>query len=160
EALERVIAGLRTTRTISEKEKRIIAYHEAGHALVGHLLVGPKAVHKITIIPTGAALGFNMSLPSEERFLATKQELEAQLAMHLAGRAAEQVVFGRISNGASGDLERVTAITRAMVFQWAMGELVESRTMAGDDAGVSEETKRLRDAEQTRLADAAYTRAQ
>jgi cell division protease FtsH len=155
EARERVIAGLLTHRAITEKEKRIIAYHEAGHALMSHLL-GMTPVHKLSIIPRGGALGYAMSIPDEERFLATREELCDRMTMLLAGRVAESLVFGRISSGASDDLERSTAVARAMVCDLGMGEIVESRTLRADDQSLSEETKRLRDAEQARLSSSAY----
>ena len=158
-AMERVVAGLQTRRVISDKEKRVIAYHEAGHALMSHLLGGEMAVHKVTIVPRGGALGYTMSLPEEDRFLRTKEELVDQLMILLAGRAAEEEVFGRISNGAANDLERVTAVARAMVFESGMGEGAVSRTMRADNYALSEETKTLRDAEQARICDTAYADA-
>ena len=159
DAMERVVAGLQTRRVISDKEKRVIAYHEAGHALMSHLLGGEMAVHKVTIVPRGGALGYTMSLPEEDRFLRTKEELVDQLMILLAGRAAEEEVFGRISNGAANDLERVTAVARAMVFEWGMGEGAVSHTMRADNYALSEETKTLRDAEQARICDTAYADA-
>src|SRR3954451_10897663 len=156
-ALERVVAGLQQRRVVTDKEKRILAYHEGGHALVSHL-VGNEP-QKATIIARGTALGYVLHLPEEERYLETKEELSDWMVMALAGRAAEELVFGRVTNGAANDLEKVTQIARAMVFEWGMGESVTSRTMRADNYALSEETKRLRDTEQARLTDAAYEEA-
>jgi cell division protease FtsH len=157
-ALERVVAGLQQRRVVTDKEKRILAYHEGGHALVSHL-VGNEP-QKATIIARGTALGYVLHLPEEERYLETKEELLDWMVMALAGRAAEELVFGRVTNGAANDLERATQISRSMVFEWGMGESVTSRTVRADDYGLSEETKRLRDAEQGRLTEHAYAEAQ
>jgi cell division protease FtsH len=156
-ALERIVAGLQQRRVVTDKEKRILAYHEGGHALVSYL-VG-REPQKATIIARGAALGFVLHLPEEERHLETREELLDWLVIALAGRAAEQVVFGRVTNGAANDLEKVTQITRSMVFEWGMGESVTSRTMRADNYALSEETKRLRDQEQSTLTDRAYVEA-
>ena len=123
EAIDRVIAGPeRKTRIISEKEKEITAYHEAGHAVVGALLADADPVHKITIIPRGQALGITMSLPTEDRFMMSRSQLMAQLAMMLGGRAAERVTFDEITTGASNDLERVTQTARQMVTRYGMSD--------------------------------------
>jgi cell division protease FtsH len=123
EAVDRVIAGPeRKTRLISDKEKEITAYHEAGHAIVGALLPEADPVHKITIIPRGQALGVTMSLPTEDRFMMSRSQLMAQLAMMLGGRAAERVVFEEITTGASNDLERVTQTAKQMVTRFGMSE--------------------------------------
>jgi cell division protease FtsH len=158
DATERVVAGLLTHRAITEKEKRIIAYHEAGHALMSHLL-GMTPVHKVSIIPRGMALGYAMTLPDEDRFLTTREELIDQMTMSLSGRVAEIVVFGRISSGAASDLEYTSKIARWMVCQLGMGTIVESRTLLAEDGSLSEETKRLRDAEQERLTNGAFEEA-
>jgi cell division protease FtsH len=156
-ALERVVAGLQQRRVVTDKEKRILAYHEGGHALAAHL-VG-KQPEKATIIARGTSLGYVLHLPEEERYLETKEELLDWMVMALAGRAAEELVFGRVTNGAANDLEKVTQIARAMVFEWGMGESVTSRTMRADNYSLSEETKRLRDTEQSQLTDHAYAQA-
>ena len=123
EAIDRVIAGPeRKTRIISDKEKEITAYHEAGHAIVGALLPKADPVHKITIIPRGQALGVTMSLPEEDRFMMSRGELMSQLAMMLGGRAAESVTFDEITTGASNDLERVTQTARQMVTRYGMSD--------------------------------------
>jgi cell division protease FtsH len=123
EAIDRVIAGPeRKTRIISEKEKEITAYHEAGHAIVGALLPKADPVHKISIIPRGQALGVTMSLPEEDRFMMSRGELMSQLAMMLGGRAAESVIFDEITTGASNDLERVTQTAKQMVTRYGMSD--------------------------------------
>ena len=123
EAIDRVIAGPeRKTRLISEKEKEITAFHEAGHAIVGALLPEADPVHKISIIPRGQALGVTMSLPTEDRFMMSRSQLMAQLAMILGGRAAERVIFDEITTGASNDLERVTQTAKQMVTRYGMSE--------------------------------------
>jgi cell division protease FtsH len=158
-AMDRVIAGLQQRRVITEKEKRILAYHEGGHALASHLMTGTSTVQKATIIARGTALGYTLNLPEEERYLHTKEELVDWMVVTLAGRAAEQVVFGRVTNGAANDLEKVTELARAMVFEFGMGESAVSRTMRADNYALSEETKRMRDQEQARLTDHAYAEA-
>jgi cell division protease FtsH len=158
-AMERVIAGLQQRRVMSEKEKRILAYHEAGHALMSHLMGGAFPVQKATIVPRGQALGYTFNLPDEERYLHTREEFIDWMKIALAGRAAEQVVFGRVTNGAANDLEKVTDLARAMVFEYGMSEGVVSRTMRADNYALSEETKKLRDNEQARLTDGAYDEA-
>jgi cell division protease FtsH len=158
-AMERVVAGLQQRRVVSEKEKRILAYHEAGHALVSHLMGDVLPVQKATIVSRGQALGYTLNLPSEDRYLHTREELIDQMKIILGGRAAEFVVFGRVTNGAANDLEKVTELARAMVFEYGMGEGVASRTMRADNYALSEETKRLRDLEQARLTDEAYEEA-
>ena len=158
-AMDRVIAGLQQRRVITDKEKRILAYHEGGHALMSHLMSAVSPVQKATIIARGTALGYTLNLPEEERYLHTKEELIDWMVVTLAGRAAEQVVFGRVTNGAANDLEKVTDLARAMVFEYGMGDSAVSRTMRADNYALSEETKRMRDTEQARLTDQAYGEA-
>ncbi len=158
-AMERVVAGLQQRRVVSEKEKRILAYHEGGHALMSYLMGDALPVHKVTIVSRGQALGYTLNLPTEDRYLHTKEELVDMMKVFLAGRAAEQVVFGRVTNGAANDLEKATGLARSMVFEYGMGEVVSSRTMRADNYALSEETKRLRDAEQARLTDEAFEEA-
>src|SRR6266496_3610349 len=159
-AMERVVAGLQKRRVVTEKEKRILAYHEGGHALMSHLVGDLIPVQKVTIISRGQALGYTLNLPSEERYLHTTEEFQDLLKIYLAGRAAEQVVFGRVTNGAANDLEKVTALARAMVFEYGMSTVVSPRTMRADNYALSEETKRVRDQQQAQLTDAAYEDAQ
>src|SRR5437763_10746147 len=158
-AMDRVIAGLQQRRVITDKEKRILAYHEGGHALMAHLMSAVSPVQKATIIARGTALGYTLNLPEEERYLHTKEELVDWMVVTLAGRAAEQVVFGRVTNGAANDLEKVTELARSMVFEYGMGDSAVSRTMRADNYALSEETKRMRDQEQARLTDQAYGEA-
>jgi len=156
DAMERVVAGLQQRRIVTEKERRILAYHEAGHAVMSHLAGDLVPVHKVTIVSRGQALGYTLNLPSEERYLHTTEEFEDLLRIYLAGRAAEQIVFGRVTNGAANDLERVTELARAMVFEYGMSDVVASRTLRADNYALSEETKRLRDNAQARLTDNAF----
>ena len=158
-ALDRVIAGLQQRRVITPKERRILAYHEGGHALMAHLMSAVSPVQKATIIARGNALGYTLNLPEEERYLHTKEELIDWMVVTLAGRAAEQVVFGRVTNGAANDLEKVTELARAMVFEYGMGEGAAARTMRADNYALSEESKRKRDHEQSRLTEQAYAEA-
>src|SRR5437764_2894094 len=158
-ALERVVAGLQQRKVLTEKERRILAYHEGGHALMGYLMGSVMELQKVTIVSRGNALGYAFYLPEEDRYLHTKEELIDRMVVALAGRAAEEVVFGRVTNGAANDLEKVTEIARAMVFEWGMSESVTSRTLRADNYALSEETKRLRDTEQARLTDQSYAEA-
>jgi cell division protease FtsH len=158
-ALERVVAGLQQKKVLTEKERRILAYHEGGHALMAHLMGGISELQKVTIVARGEALGYTLHLPEEDRYLHTKEELIDWMVVALAGRAAEEVVFGRVTNGAANDLEKVTDIARHMVFDWGMSDSVTSRTMRADNYALSESTKQLRDDEQGRLTDGAYAEA-
>ncbi len=158
-ALERVVAGLQQRRVLTEKERRILAYHEGGHALMSHLMGSVMELQKVTIVSRGNALGYAFYVPEEDRYLHTKEELVDRMVVALAGRAAEEVVFGRVTNGAADDLEKVTETARSMVFEWGMAESVASRTMRADNYALSEATKRVRDDEQARLTDGAYQEA-
>ena len=121
DALDRVVAGPeRSSTTLSEKEKHIIAYHEAGHALVGHLLPNTDPIHKVTIIPRGRALGWTLALPERDKVLRSQSELTDEMAMLLGGRIAEELIFGDPTTGAVNDIERVTAIARSMVTTFGM----------------------------------------
>jgi cell division protease FtsH len=123
EAIDRVIAGLEKKRVMSDKERRIVAYHESGHAIVATLLPGLDPVHKISIVQRGfGALGYTMQLPLEDRYLMTRSDLLGQLAVLLGGRSAEEIAFGEISTGAQNDLQRATDIARAMVTEFGMSE--------------------------------------
>ena len=125
EAVERVVAGLeKKNRIINPKEKKIVAFHELGHAIVAMSLPGTDPVHKITVIPRGiAALGYTMQVPTEDRFLMSKAELENKIATLLGGRAAEEIVSGDISTGAHNDLSRATDIARSMVKEYGMSKV-------------------------------------
>ena len=124
EAYDRVIMGpAKVTRKYTEHEKRVVAYHEAGHAVVGLKLDGADDVQKITIIPRGQAGGYNLMLPKEEKFLATKNELLDRISGYLGGRVAEEFMFKEVTTGASNDFEHATKIARAMVTEYGMSEL-------------------------------------
>ncbi len=123
EAIDRLVAGLEKKRVMSDKERRIVAYHESGHAIVATLLPGLDPVHKISIVQRGfGALGYTMQLPLEERYLMTRTDLQNQLAVLLGGRSAEEIAFGEISTGAQNDLQRATDIARAMVSEYGMSD--------------------------------------
>jgi cell division protease FtsH len=125
DAIDRLIAGLEKKRVMSDKERRIVAYHESGHAIVASVLPGLDPVHKISIVQRGfGALGYTMQLPLEDRYLLTREDLLSQLSVLLAGRSAEEIAFGRISTGAQNDLQRATDIARAMVTEFGMSELL------------------------------------
>jgi cell division protease FtsH len=121
DAIDRVIAGPeRKTRLMSEKEKRVIAYHEGGHTIVGHALPHADPVHKVSIIPRGRALGWTLTLPTEDKHLVSRGELIDRLAMMLGGRVAEELTIGDFTTGASDDISRATATARDMVTQYGM----------------------------------------
>jgi cell division protease FtsH len=152
-ALERVVAGMQSRRALTDHEKRVVAYHEAGHALCGELLESVDRVHRISIVPRGRALGYTLNLPEEDRYLKTREELIDYMTMLLGGRAAEQIVFGSITTGASDDLKRVTDIAHAMVHDYAMGTGRTSMRVVVD--GAAEITRRVTDEEVFELADEA-----
>jgi cell division protease FtsH len=123
DAIDRIIAGLEKKRVMSDKERKIVAYHESGHAIVASILPGLDPVHKISIVARGfGALGYTMQLPLEDRYLMTRQDLQGQLAVLLGGRSAEEIAFGEVSTGAQNDLQRATDIARAMVTEFGMSE--------------------------------------
>jgi cell division protease FtsH len=157
--LERVMAGMQSRRKLNDHERRVVAFHEAGHALVGELLDSVDPVHKISIVPRGRALGYTLNLPDEDRYLKTREELLDYMTMLLGGRVAEQVVFGSITTGASDDLNKVAEITRSMVHEYAMGTGLHSSRMSVDGDELSDSTRRMRDQEQRDLADEAYRAA-
>jgi cell division protease FtsH len=133
EGIMRVIAGPeKKTRVMSEKERLITAYHELGHAIVGHLLPNCDPVHKISIISRGQALGYTISLPTEDKFLTSRAELTDTMAMTLGGRGAEEIVFGEITTGASNDLEKVTETAKQMVMRFGMSERLGPRVFGHD----------------------------
>ncbi len=170
EAIDKVIAGPeRKNIIISEREKRIIAYHEAGHALVAKVLPNSDPVHKISIIPRGGvALGYTLQLPTEDRYLLTKQELLARLSILLGGRVAEEVVFKDVTTGAHDDLKKATEIAREMVCEYGMSELLGPLTLGrkhkevflgrdiAEDRNYSEEIAYAIDKEVRTLIDKAY----
>jgi cell division protease FtsH len=133
EGIMRVIAGPeKKTRVMSEKERLVTAFHEMGHAIVGHLLPNCDPVHKVSIIGRGQALGYTISLPGEDKFLTTRAELNDTMAMTLGGRAAEEIVFGEITTGASNDLEKVTETAKQMVMRYGMSERLGPRVFGHD----------------------------
>jgi cell division protease FtsH len=133
EGIMRVIAGPeKKSRVMSEKERLVTAYHELGHAIVGHVLPNCDPVHKISIISRGQALGYTISLPTEDKFLTTRAELTDTMAMTLGGRASEEIIFGEITTGASNDLEKVTETAKQMVMRYGMSERLGPRVFGHD----------------------------
>lgn len=172
EAIEKMIAGpQRRTRVISENERKIVAYHESGHAIVAKMIKGCDPVHKVTIIPRGPALGYTMQLPKEDRYLTSKTEILSRLSVLLAGRAAEEVTFGELTTGAHDDLSKATAYAQKMVTEFGMSEKIgplslkkdESEVFLGRDIvrqpGYSDETSRNIDEEVKRIVNDAYFKA-
>ena len=172
EGIMRVVAGPeKKTRLMSEKEKAITAFHEMGHALVGHFLPNTDPVHKISVVGRGQALGFTIALPMQDKFLTTMAELKDNLAMMLGGRAAEEVVFGEVTTGAANDLEKATSSARQMIMRFGMSEELGLRTLGhsqsmpflgrefGQEQDYSEEVARQIDAEIRRIIEEARERA-
>jgi cell division protease FtsH len=172
EGIMRVIAGPeKKTRIFTEEERRITAYHELGHAIVGHFLDQESEVHKISIIGRGQALGYTISLPREDRYLTTKKSLMANLAMTLGGRAAEEIVFSEVTTGAANDLEKVTHTAKQMVMRFGMSEKLGPRTLGrnhdmpflgremGAEPDYSEEIARDIDEEIRRIIEEAHDTA-
>jgi cell division protease FtsH len=169
EGIMRVIAGPeKKTRLLSEEERKITAYHELGHAIVGHYLEHTDEVHKISIISRGQALGYTISLPREDRYLTTKTALMEQLAMTLGGRAAEELVFHEVTTGAANDLEKVTSISKQMIMRYGMSEKLGPRVLGrnhdmpflgremGNEPDYSEEIAREIDDEIRRVIEEAH----
>src|SRR3982075_2896935 len=172
EAIARVIAGPeKKSRRISEKEKEVIAYHEVGHALVMKALPLCDPVHKVSIISRGMALGWTLSLPEEDKYLVSKQELKQQIAGIMGGRASEEIVFGDVTSGAENDIQRATQMARRMVTQWGMSEKLGTVTMGrkeelvflgrdlGEQRNFSEEVAQLIDEEVRSLIRGAFETA-
>jgi cell division protease FtsH len=168
----RVIAGPeKRTRLFSEQERKITAYHEMGHAIVGYYLEHTDEVHKISIISRGQALGYTISLPREDRYLTTKSALMDQLAMTLGGRAAEELVFQEVTTGAANDLEKVTSTAKQMIMRFGMSEKLGPRVLGrnhdqpflgremGNEPDYSEEVARAIDDEIRRVIEEAHERA-
>src|SRR5882762_8394279 len=158
-AIERVIAGVQSRRVLNDHEKRIVAFHEAGHALCGELLPTVDRVHRISIVPRGQALGYTLNLPAEDRYLKTREELLDYMTVLLGGRVAEQIVFGAITTGASDDLKRVAEISHQMVHDFAMGTAGLGRSPEGG-VQLSETTLRIRDEERQDLIEEGRRAAQ
>jgi cell division protease FtsH len=172
DAAERVIAGPeRRSRVMNEKEKVVIAYHEAGHALVGQAMPNCDPVHKVTIVARGRALGYTLSLPAEDVHLMTRSKYLDDMVMTLGGRAAEEIVFGEITTGASGDIQRITKVARAMITQYGMSdelgpiqfgerdELIFLGREISEQRNYGEEVAKKIDAEVHRLVSEAYDKA-
>ncbi len=174
EAIERVVAGLeKKSRVLSDKEKQIVAYHEVGHALVGAVMPGGGRVAKISIVPRGmAALGYTLQMPTEDRFLLSESELRDQIATLLGGRAAEEIIFGSITTGASNDLQRATDLAERMVTTYGMSKILgplayekgQQNNFLGDGAMnprrmVSDETAQAIDAEVKDIVETAHQQA-
>jgi cell division protease FtsH len=172
EGIMRVIAGPeKKTRVMSDKERRITAYHEMGHALVGHFLPNSDPIHKISVVSRGRALGYTIALPGEDKFLTTRAELNDTMAMTLGGRAAEEIIFGEVTTGASDDLEKVTATAKQMVMRFGMSEKLGPRVFGHDhgqpflgrefsaEPDYSDEIAREIDDEIRRVVEAAHVQA-
>jgi cell division protease FtsH len=135
EAIDRVMAGPeRKSVLLSESERKLIAYHEGGHALVGHAMPHADPVHKVTIIPRGRALGYTQALPTEDKFLTTRAEMQDQLAMLLGGRTAEELIFHEPTSGAANDIDKATQIARGMVTEYGMSERLGARKFGSGDS--------------------------
>ena len=172
EAIDRVVAGpQKRSRLMNDKEKKITAYHEGGHALVAHALPNIDPVHKMTILPRGRALGYTMVLPDEDKYSTTRNEMLDQLAYMLGGRAAEELVFHDPTTGAANDIEKATSVARAMVTQYGMterlgaikfgqenGEVFLGRDM-GHQRDYSEEVAAIVDEEVKKLIEKAHDEA-
>jgi cell division protease FtsH len=156
DAFERVVAGLQSRKVITDHEKRVVAWHEAGHALVSELLPSVDKVQKVSIVPRGKALGYTLNLPQEDRYLKSREELIDYMKVLLAGRVSEQITFGRITTGASDDLKRVTDIARGMVYEYGMGTSIRSHQVPADDFNVSESLRQTRDEEVSEISEEAY----
>jgi cell division protease FtsH len=159
DALERVVAGVQSNTTLNDHERRVVAYHEAGHALTRELLMTADRVHKISIVPRGQALGYVMHLPDEDSYLKTREELVDRMTVLLGGRVAEAIVFGAVTTGAASDLQRVAEISYAMVHDYGMGTSAPTARAVTDADIVSDLTRRIRDEEQQDLAFEAQRRA-
>ena len=172
-AIDRVIAGPeRKNRAMSEHEKAVIAYHESGHALVGHVLPHTNPIHKISIVSRGRALGWTLALPTEDRYLQTKSELKDTMAMLLGGRTAEELIFGEPTTGASDDIDRVASIARSMITEYGMSDKLGPQRLGSSGSGevflgkeqggrpdYSDELASQIDDEATELVDGAHARA-
>lgn len=172
ESIERVIAGPeKKTRVINAEEKKIVAYHESGHALLALLIPGADPLHKVSIIPRGIALGYTMRLPLEDRHIVTKKELLGKIVGILGGRASEEIVFNELSTGAQDDLEKATEIARDMVMRWGMSEKLGNLTFGkredqiflgrdiAEERNYSEATAVEIDKEVRKIVEGCYSRA-
>jgi len=173
EAIDRVIGGPeRKTRVMSEQEKLVIAYHEGGHALVGHVLPHADPVHKVSIVARGRALGWTLSLPTEDRYIVSRSQLRHQLAVLLGGRTSEELIFSEVTTGAANDIEKASEIARAMVTQYGMSEVLGPLQLGqqnqevflgkdfGHQANYSDEVAARIDAEVRRIIEDAHAEAE
>ncbi|HHY38187.1 MAG TPA: AAA family ATPase, partial [Clostridia bacterium] len=173
QAIDRVVAGPeKKSRIISEKEKKIVAFHEAAHALVAKLLPNTDPVHKVSIIPRGGALGYVLQLPIEDRYLITKGEILDRVTVALAGRTAEEIVFGEVSTGASDDLDKATKLVRKMIMEFGMSDKLGPLTFGNKqdlvflgrdiarDRNYSEEVAAVIDKEVRNIISQCHERAQ
>ncbi|HEY9857692.1 MAG TPA: cell division protein FtsH, partial [Stenomitos sp.] len=172
EAKDKIILGVRRNTMLDPKERKLVAFHEAGHAMVAHLLPNADPLRKVTIIPHGHALGVTQMLPQDEKYSFPRAYLLDKMAVQLGGRAAEELVFGEVTTGAENDLLEMTKLARRMVLRWGMGENLGPQAFDLDaDAGFlggelpslektySEETASKIDQEVRRLTSEAYERA-
>ena len=172
EGIMRVIAGPeKKSRLLSEKERVVTAYHEMGHALVGHFLPNADPVHKISVVSRGQALGYTISMPVEDKFLTTKAQLEDAMAMTLGGRAAEEIVFDEITTGAANDLEKVTSTAKSMTMRFGMSDKLGPRVLGHNhgapflgrdmhsEPDYSDDMARTIDSEIRRIIEEAHQRA-
>jgi cell division protease FtsH len=172
EALDRVIAGpQRKSRIMDDEERKVIAYHEAGHALIGELLEHSDPVHKVTVLPRGMSLGSTWHMPDNDKYLTSKEELIDDITSLLGGRVAEEIAFGRVWTGASNDLQRVTAIARAMITKFGMSEKLGTLAIGRskdnpflgrdyyEERDYSEDVARMIDEEVRNIVDRCYQRA-
>jgi cell division protease FtsH len=172
QAIEKVILGPeRRSRVLSDEEKKVTAYHEGGHAIVGHLLKGTDPIHKVSIISRGSALGYTWSRPEEDTFLTRKSKFEDNIAQLIGGRAAEELIFGEVSTGAHNDLEKATKIARSMVTAYGMSDKLglavlgerEEVVFLGRDMGAgrnySEEVAAKIDEEVNKILEQGHKRA-
>ena len=172
EGIMRVIAGPeKKSRLLSEKERVVTAYHEMGHALVGHFLPDADPVHKISVVSRGQALGYTISMPTEDKFLTTRAQLEDQMAMTLGGRAAEELVFDEITTGAANDLEKVTSTAKQMTMRFGMSDKLGPRVLGHNhgapflgrdmhsEPDYSDDLARTIDSEIRRIIEEAHQRA-
>jgi cell division protease FtsH len=173
EAIDRVIGGPeRKTRVMSEQEKLVIAYHEGGHALVGHVLPHADPVHKVSIVARGRALGWTLSLPTEDRYIVSRSQLRHQLAVLLGGRTSEELIFSEVTTGAANDIEKASEIARAMVTQYGMSDVLGPLQLGqqnqevflgkdfGHQANYSDEVAARIDAEVRRIIGEAHAEAE
>jgi len=172
EAIEKMMAGpQRRSSVISDYEKKVVAYHEAGHTLVAKSLPGCDPVHKVSIIPRGPALGYTLQLPVEDKYLTSRTEILNRLCVLLGGRAAEELVFNEITTGAHDDLSKVSSYVQKMVLEFGMSDKVGPMSLKKDDsevflgrdltrqAGYSNETSRIVDEEIKRIVSDCYLKA-